>query len=129
MKIEVGRDRYVQLPDGRYRVKMVDIFESKSECGPCHEWVFEVVGGRFHGCRLNGRTNRHNAWAPRHKAGQWYFALTGQRLQEGAVVETDELIGKTAWAEIKSGRSKKGKPSNHIELIPPDFGDSNEHST
>jgi hypothetical protein len=120
MKIRIEREGYTQLPDARYRLRIVAIRRTTWTFGPAYEWEFEVASGRWSGCRLKGMVNKTNGVGPRQKFGRWYHAITGNWLKVGDEVDTGKLLGQLVWAEVHRTISKKGKPSNHLDLVPPD---------
>ncbi len=118
MKMQIGQNGLTPLPSGRYRLTVIKVHETSWSFGPALEWVFEVADGPYSGCQVSGKMSQHNSTGPHQKLGRWYHAITGRCPTVGEEIDTDQLIGKSCWAEITKCFSKQGKPSNNVELIP-----------
>ena len=119
MKVTIGHDGYIPLKTSVQKLKVIDIRETVWEgIGPALEWLFEVDSGSHKGCQLKALMNRGNSLGPKSKFGRWYHAITGLWLKKGDVIDTDILKGRLCLAKVTFRFSKKGKPSNEVDLIP-----------
>lgn len=114
-----GDDRFVPLKEGVYRLRVLAVVATVwTGYGDAWEWSFEVVGGPYAGCPLNGKTRRFPTPKINDKFGRWYRAVTGSRQKKGDKVDVQQLIGKLCWGLVTAGVSRRNKPSNNVELIP-----------
>lgn len=119
MKARIGQHKYTIIPDGKYRVKVISIVEVYWTYIKAQAWLwtFEIMNGVNAGCRISGHTNLHSSFGPKQKVGRWYHAITGAWLNGGDEIDTDYLLNKTSFAQIRVVFDKDKKPANKIELI------------
>lgn len=113
--------QYDVVDEGAYIAKVTEVHENPSDTyGPTWNFCFEILQGPFAGKIVWWKVSA--TWSEGNKLDVGLRAL-GVTRQIGEVVDTDELIGKSAQVFVRNvtGRSKAGAPpptySNVKEVV------------
>lgn len=121
-EFEFRESRFGTVPDGNYRVKLVDLqLTASNKFGrEVLRWIFEIVEGDHKGVQVSGVTS--TAMSERSKAYRWFSALGGKPVEKEdgrKVVNPRTVIGNEAIARIETRRDAQGRTwSNVIDLFP-----------
>lgn len=102
-KITLDKNKYRPVPDGTYKVRLIDIKDGERGTVRWHDifiFVWEISDGDFSGIHLNDYVNKKekNSYGATTKFFGYVYVLTGQK--EGALM-SDSLIGKECLAHIE----------------------------
>lgn len=119
MKLKVGNS-IDTVPDGTYELIIRKIEQSTVYKRPCLVFMFEVATGKFKGSELKGFCNvDYETFSNRTKIYQWYFIVTGDELEHGDSLDTEDFIAKVIEAKVvtKTSRRTKMEFSNVTEIL------------
>jgi hypothetical protein len=124
MKVKI--EAFETYPAGVYPATVKEITEdTESQFGAQYRFKFSL-GGALDGKTMTGWCRQSGS--VKSKFFEWYTALTGKTPKPGEVVETDELIGKTAQLVIKVKRNDDGTEKNVIDSVLPMQAQAAQHS-
>jgi hypothetical protein len=116
--VKLRAEDYVTLPDGVYSVRVTAVEEMVGRDGSAFiRWTFEVVNDpEYGGTALTAVSSLR--LTPKSKTRQFCEALLGRRLERGEEVELDDLVGRTALANVTSVE-RNGAIYNTVESLAP----------
>jgi len=111
MKISVSK-KSASIPPGEYQSIIKDISLTKNFKRDIIEFLFEVVEGPYSGTALRGFCNGSTVEISSHsKLYRWYQCATGDELEDGHELNTDDFLNKVLTVDVKTKISKKTKNS------------------
>lgn len=118
MKLKVG-EQISTIPQGVYDLIIRKIELSTTYKRPCLVFEFEVARGEHKGLSLKAFCNAdYKHFSNRTKLYRWNTAITGDELEQGDHIDTNDFIGKIVRAEVVTKISKKTKMefSNVVDI-------------